>query len=47
MAPVRGQEAGFWLALAEWLVDSGVKPKPFASGASIREDGEIRNTLSA
>lgn len=46
-----GQETGFWLvladSLAEWLVDSGVKPQPFASGASIRQDGEIRNTLSA
>lgn len=46
-APVRGQETGFWPVLAEWLVDSGVKTKPFASGASIRQDGEIRNTLSA
>ena len=47
MAPVKGQETGFRPVLAEWLVDSRVKIKHFASGASIRQDGEIRNTLSA
>lgn len=42
-ALVRGQETG-WPVLAEWLVDSGVKNKPFASTASLQQDGEIRNT---
>ena len=47
-APVKGQGTGFWPVLAEQPVDAGVKTKPFASGASIhRQDGEIRNTLSA
>lgn len=40
-ASVRGRETGFWLVLAEWLVDSGVKTKPFASGASIDRMGRL------